>query len=185
MEPKGVRYSISQCILNWLTMMSRLAIESYIGPRFYGIWGDLMWKSPWIKTYVIGGTGYLQNPKWNGHGYEDEGVIVSQPQKGNTIDMGTLKLQWSMIFLCGQQILTISMKSANAKYGITVTIFYSRRENLRRVGEIERVHTQGDKLLSGILDNIHISNSLWCKREWRNGICMSHLELPVNQPFGA
>jgi aminopeptidase N len=36
------------------------------------------------KTYVIGGTGYLQNPNEIGHGYEDAGVKVPAA-KGNTL----------------------------------------------------------------------------------------------------
>src|SRR5690606_22218003 len=48
--------------------------------EFYGIWGDFDIKISIDKTYVLGGTGYLQNPNEIGHGYEDEGVKVAPPK---------------------------------------------------------------------------------------------------------
>src|SRR5690606_4584521 len=35
------------------------------------------------KSYILGGTGYLQNANEVGHGYEDEGVVVKQPAGNN------------------------------------------------------------------------------------------------------
>jgi aminopeptidase N len=56
----------------------------YVAREFYGIWGNFDVKITIDKTYVIGGTGYLQNPNEIGHGYEDAGVKVAAP-KGNTL----------------------------------------------------------------------------------------------------
>jgi hypothetical protein len=74
---EGVRYSMSQ----WYPKMSEYDEQGwhanpYIGREFYGIWGDFDVKITIDKTYVLGGTGYLQNPNEIGHGYEDEGVKV-------------------------------------------------------------------------------------------------------------
>lgn len=82
---EGVRYSMSQ----WYPKMSEYDEQGwhanpYIGREFYGIWGDFDVKITIDKTYVLGGTGYLQNPNEIGHGYEDAGVKVTQPS-GNKL----------------------------------------------------------------------------------------------------
>lgn len=82
---EGVRYSMSQ----WYPKMSEYDEQGwhanpYIGREFYGIWGDFDVKITIDKTYVIGGTGYLQNPNEIGHGYEDAGVKVA-PAKGENL----------------------------------------------------------------------------------------------------
>ena len=78
---EGVRYSMSQ----WYPKMSEYDEQGwhanpYIGREFYGIWGDFDVKITIDKTYVLGGTGYLQNPNEIGHGYEDEEAKVTQPK---------------------------------------------------------------------------------------------------------
>jgi hypothetical protein len=82
---EGVRYSMAQ----WYPKVANYDEQGwhsnpYIGREFYGIWGDFDVKITLDKTYVIGGTGYLQNPNEIGHGYEDPGVKVPDP-KGNTL----------------------------------------------------------------------------------------------------
>lgn len=76
---EGVRYSMSQ----WYPKMSEYDEQGwhanpYVGREFYGVWGDFDVKISIDKSYVLGGTGYLQNPNEIGHGYEDEGVKVPQ-----------------------------------------------------------------------------------------------------------
>ena len=41
----------------------------YIGREFHGVWGNFDVSITIDKEYVIGGTGYLQNPEEIGHGY--------------------------------------------------------------------------------------------------------------------
>ncbi|WP_111670198.1 M1 family metallopeptidase [Algoriphagus litoralis] len=82
---EGVRYSMAQ----WYPKMANYDEQGwhanpYIGREFYGIWGDFDVKITIDKTYVLGGTGYLQNPNEIGHGYEDAGVKVPAPS-GNTL----------------------------------------------------------------------------------------------------
>jgi hypothetical protein len=50
----------------------------YIGREFYGIFGDYDVKITIDKSYVLGGTGYLQNANEIGHGYQEEGEKVKQ-----------------------------------------------------------------------------------------------------------
>lgn len=82
---EGVRYSMSQ----WYPKMANYDEQGwhanpYIAREFYGIWGDFDVKITIDKSFVLGGTGYLQNPNEIGHGYEDAGVKVPEP-KGNTL----------------------------------------------------------------------------------------------------
>jgi hypothetical protein len=37
------------------------------------------------KEYILGGTGYLQNPNEIGHGYQDNGITVTYPNKTKTL----------------------------------------------------------------------------------------------------
>ena len=78
---EGVRYSMAQ----WYPKMAEYDYQGwhadeYIGREFYGVWGEFDVKISIDKDYVIGGTGYLQNPLEIGHGYEDEGQTVNMMQ---------------------------------------------------------------------------------------------------------
>ncbi len=48
--------------------------DPYIAREFHGVWGDFDVKITIDKDYVIGGTGYLQNPNEIGHGYQTKKV---------------------------------------------------------------------------------------------------------------
>ncbi|MEZ2442120.1 M1 family metallopeptidase [Chitinophaga sp. RCC_12] len=77
---EGVDFSMSQ----WYPKMCEYDYEGwhatpYIAREFYGVWGDYDVKITIDKKYVIGGTGYLQNPDQIGHGYEKPGVKVAPP----------------------------------------------------------------------------------------------------------
>jgi len=81
----GVRYSMSQ----WYPKMCEYDYEGwhptpYIAREFYGVWGDYDVKITIDKKYLIGGTGYLQNPQQIGFGYESPGTKVTQAV-GNTL----------------------------------------------------------------------------------------------------
>ena len=52
----------------------------YVGREFHGVWGSFDVKITMDKKYVIGGTGYLQNPQEIGHGYEDKSKPVKAPK---------------------------------------------------------------------------------------------------------
>lgn len=76
---EGVRYSMAQ----WFPKMAEYDYQGwhadeYIGREFYGVWGDFELKLSIDKDYVVGGTGYLQNPLEIGHGYENPGDNVNQ-----------------------------------------------------------------------------------------------------------
>ncbi len=51
----------------------------YVGREFYGVWGDYDVNITIDKTYILGGTGYLQNAAQIGYGYEAKGTAVNRP----------------------------------------------------------------------------------------------------------
>ena len=75
-----VRYSMSQ----WYPKVCEYDYEGwhptpYIAREFYGVWGDYEVKITIDKSYILGGTGYLQNANQVGYGYETQGTKVTQP----------------------------------------------------------------------------------------------------------
>ena len=82
---EGIALSMSQ----WYPKMAAYDFEGwhadpYIAREFHGEWGDFDLKLTIDKDYIVGGTGYLQNPNEIGHGYEDAGVTVAK-KKGKTL----------------------------------------------------------------------------------------------------
>lgn len=70
---EGVALSMSQ----WYPKMAEYDFQGwhtppYIAREFQGVWGDFDVTIHIDKNYVIGGSGYLQNPQEIGHGYEDK-----------------------------------------------------------------------------------------------------------------
>lgn len=72
---EGVRYSMSQ----WYPKLCEYDFQGwhptpYVAREFYGVWGDYDVKITIDKDYLIGGTGYLQNPDEIGYGYQKPGI---------------------------------------------------------------------------------------------------------------
>jgi hypothetical protein len=75
-----VRYSMSQ----WYPKLCEYDYEGwhptpYVAREFYGVWGDYDVTISIDKTYILGGTGYLQNANQVGYGYEAPGSRVNRP----------------------------------------------------------------------------------------------------------
>ena len=82
---EGVALSMSQ----WYPKIAEYDFEGwhadpYIAREFHGVWGDFDVKLTLDREYVVGGTGYLQNPQEVGHGYEAPGSKVKAP-RGKTL----------------------------------------------------------------------------------------------------
>lgn len=78
---EGVALSMTQ----WYPKMAEFDkygwnTSPYIAREFHGVWGDFDVRITLDKEYTIGGTGYLQNPKEIGHGYDRANT---GPAKGN------------------------------------------------------------------------------------------------------
>ncbi|WP_394800482.1 M1 family metallopeptidase [Aestuariivivens sediminicola] len=68
---EGVALSMAQ----WYPKLAEYDFEGwhadpYIEREFHGVWGNFDVKLTIDKDYIVGGTGYLQNPNAIGHGYE-------------------------------------------------------------------------------------------------------------------
>jgi hypothetical protein len=79
---EGIAYSMTQ----WYPKLAEYDFEGwhadpYIGREFHGVWGDFDVKITIDKDYILGGTGYLQNPDEIGYGYENERVKVKRKGK--------------------------------------------------------------------------------------------------------
>ena len=79
---EGISYSMSQ----WYPKMAEYDYlgwhtNPYVGREFHGVWGDFDVKITIDPTYMIGGTGVLQNPDKIGHGYEPAGTNVKPQNK--------------------------------------------------------------------------------------------------------
>jgi hypothetical protein len=77
---EGVALSMAQ----WYPKMAEYDFEGwhtppYIAREFHGIWGDFDVKISIDKSYILGGTGYLQNAQEIGYGYEDASKPVNVP----------------------------------------------------------------------------------------------------------
>ena len=82
--PKQIRRSgrdskegISLSMTQWYPKLAEYDHEGwhtnpYIGREFHGVWGNFDVKLTLNKDYVVGGTGYLQNPEEVGHGYAEK-----------------------------------------------------------------------------------------------------------------
>ncbi|HIE44592.1 MAG TPA: M1 family peptidase [Flavobacteriaceae bacterium] len=75
---EGVALSMAQ----WYPKMAEYDFEgwhadAYIAREFHGVWGDFDVTINIDKDYVLGGTGYLQNPQEIGHGYERKGYSLT------------------------------------------------------------------------------------------------------------
>ncbi|HEX9602056.1 MAG TPA: M1 family metallopeptidase [Mariniflexile sp.] len=85
---EGIALSMTQ----WYPKMAEYDFEGwhadpYIGREFHGVWGNFDVKISIDKNYIIGGTGYLQNPNDIGYGYETG--TVNRPN--------TDKLTWHFV----------------------------------------------------------------------------------------
>jgi hypothetical protein len=76
----GVRYSMSQ----WYPKICEYDYEGwhptpYVAREFYGVWGDYDVTISIDKSYLLGGTGYLENAAQVGYGYEAPGTKLLRP----------------------------------------------------------------------------------------------------------
>ena len=77
---EGVALSMTQ----WYPKMAEYDFEGwhtppYIGREFHGVWGNFDVTLHIDKDYVVGGSGYLQNPQEVGHGYENKEEQLNLP----------------------------------------------------------------------------------------------------------
>jgi len=77
---EGIAYSMTQ----WYPKIAEYDhlgwhAYPYVAREFHAVWGDFDVRITLDPTYVVGGTGVLQNPEKIGHGYEKAGTTVKRP----------------------------------------------------------------------------------------------------------
>lgn len=82
---EGVALSMTQ----WYPKMAEYDFEGwhtppYLAREFHGVWGSFDVMIHIDKSYVVGGTGYIQNPQEVGHGYEDKSKKLKK-QRGKKL----------------------------------------------------------------------------------------------------
>ena len=78
---EGIDYSMAQ----WYPKLCEYDYQGwhanpYIGREFYGVWGDFDVTLHIDANYMVGGTGYLQNPYQIGKGYT-QNTVTPKPDK--------------------------------------------------------------------------------------------------------
>jgi hypothetical protein len=78
---EGIAYSMTQ----WYPKIAEYDFQGwhayqYVAREFHGVWGDFDVKITLDPSYVIGGTGKLQNADKVGYGYEKPGTAVKRPE---------------------------------------------------------------------------------------------------------
>ncbi|MFL0100723.1 M1 family metallopeptidase [Tenacibaculum maritimum] len=78
---EGVALSMTQ----WYPKMAEYDFQGwhtppYLGREFHGVWGNFDVTLHIDKNYVVGGSGYVQNPQEVGHGYENKNEKLRIPR---------------------------------------------------------------------------------------------------------
>ena len=123
----GVRYSMSQ----WYPKMCEYDYEGwhptpYVAREFYGVWGDYDVKISLDKSYIIGGTGYLQNAAQVGYGYEGTGVKVTRPAGDKLVWHFTAPNVHDFMWAADPQYHHLVRKTAS---GLVIHVLYKNKNN--------------------------------------------------------
>jgi hypothetical protein len=139
----NVRYTMTQ----WYPKMAEYDYDGwhptpYVGREFYGVWGDYDVTISIDKSYIIGGSGYLQNAAQVGYGYEEKGIKVARPAGS--------KLTWKFIapnvhdfaWAADPDFVHLSKK---VRPDLTLHVLYDKTES--RVQEWNQVLPKMEKIL--------------------------------------
>jgi hypothetical protein len=118
----GVRYTMTQ----WYPKMAEYDYEGwhptdYVAREFYGVWGDFDVTINIDKSYMIGGTGYLQNANTIGYGYEAKGAKVTRPAGNKLTWHFTAPNVHDFAWAADPEFKHITRKTAE---GLTINVFY-------------------------------------------------------------
>jgi len=125
---EGIALSMSQ----WYPKLAEYDFEGwhadpYIGREFHGVWGDFDVKITLDKNYIIGASGYLQNPQEIGYGYEAPGSKIKK-QKGKTLTWHfKAPMVHDFMWAADPEYIHDSLKMEN---GTTLHFFYKDKPEL-------------------------------------------------------
>ena len=126
---EGIDYSMAQ----WYPKLCEYDYQGwhanpYIGREFYGVWGDFDVTLHIDANYMVGGTGYLQNPEQIGKGYT-QNTVTPKPDKNG-------KLSWHFVapnvhdflWAADPDYTHTSLKRAD---GLTLHFYYQSNEKTK------------------------------------------------------
>ncbi len=148
---EGVAYSMTQ----WYPKLAEYDHQGwhahpYIGREFHGVWGDFDVKITMDSSYVIGASGYLQNPEKIGHGYDTKGKKVKRPNGS--------KLTWHFVapnvhdFAWGADKDYLH-KITDGPNGIKLHFFYKKNLSDKYIKNWERLPEFTSKAMAYISKN--------------------------------
>jgi hypothetical protein len=138
-----VRYTMTQ----WYPKMVEYDYEGwhptpYVGREFYGVWGDYDVSISIDKSYIIGGSGYLQNASQVGYGYEEKGAKVQRPAGENLVWKFTAPNVHDFAWAADPDFVHLSKK---IRPDLTLHVLYDKSDT--KTKEWEQVIPKMEKLI--------------------------------------
>lgn len=149
---EGVAYTMTQ----WYPKLAEYDHQGwhanpYIGREFHGVWGDFDVKITMDSSFVIGGSGYLQNPEKIGHGYLPKGKKAKRPAGS--------KLTWhfkapnvhDFAWAADKEYIH---KTTKGPHGVTLHFFYKKSLSKRFLDTWEKLPEYTAKAMAYVSKNI-------------------------------
>lgn len=139
----NVRYTMTQ----WYPKICEYDYEGwhptpYVGREFYGVWGDYDVTISIDKSYIIGGSGYLQNASQVGYGYEEKGTAVQRPAGGKLVWKFTAPNVHDFAWAADPEFVHLSKK---IRPDLTLHVLYDKSDT-KRIQEWEQVLPKMEKI---------------------------------------
>jgi len=148
---EGVAYSMTQ----WYPKLAEYDHQGwhanpYIGREFHGVWGNFDVKISIDSAYVLGASGYLQNPEKIGHGYDTKGKKVKRPNSP--------KLTWHFVAPNVHDFAWAAdkdyiHKTTNGPNGVKLHFFYKKNLKSNYLKNWERLPEFTSKAMAFINKN--------------------------------
>ncbi|HEX7845449.1 MAG TPA: M1 family metallopeptidase [Chitinophagaceae bacterium] len=175
---EGVKYSMSQ----WYPKICEYDRDGwhptpYIGREFYGVWGDYDVKISIDKSYIIGATGYLQNPNQVGYGYEKPGATVTRPVGNKLVWHFVAPNVHDFVWAADPEYIHLSKEMRN---GLVFHVFYKISPELLK----KQFANMSEKSKAEYKNNPdqYVAYYKW---EWERLLEMAYVMLPfIEKTFG-
>ncbi|HVF81574.1 MAG TPA: M1 family metallopeptidase [Flavisolibacter sp.] len=139
----NVRYTMTQ----WYPKICEYDYEGwhptpYIAREFYGVWGDYDVTISIDKSYIVGGSGYLQNASQVGYGYEEKGTQVQRPAGDKLVWKFTAPNVHDFAWAADPEFVHLSKK---IRPDLTLHVLYDKGD--KRVADWEQIIPKMEKII--------------------------------------
>lgn len=175
---EGIRFSMSQ----WYPKLCEYDKEGwhptpYIGREFYGVWGDYDVKISIDRNFILGATGYLQNPNQVGYGYEATGAKITRPAGDKLLWHFNAPNVHDFVWAADTGYTHVSRKT---KDGVVLHAFYKIVPELLKKN-YENLSATGKRQFANNPDNY----VAYYKGQWEEVLDIAELALPyMDKTFG-